>query len=109
MSKIIAPFRITGQVNVAGLALDFEDGVADLDVDAGDARRLRAQGFTVAEFEPESAPATALLAPGEDGRPAGNASKADWEDYAVLRGHHRESLEELSRDQIRDLFKDDSN
>jgi hypothetical protein len=102
MSRIIAPFGITAEVNVAGLSLDFKAGVAEGDVSAQDARRLRAQGFTVDTAEPASAPP--LLAPGEDGKPARNASKSDWVEYAVLRGHQEGSLEELSRDQIRDLF-----
>jgi hypothetical protein len=104
MSRIIAPFGITAQVNVAGLSLDFKGGVAEVDVSAQDARRLRAQGFTVDTAEPASAPATTFLAPGEDDRPARNASKSDWVEYAVLRGHQEGSLEELTRDQIRDLF-----
>jgi hypothetical protein len=105
MSKVIAPFGMSGEAHVAGLTLNFDAGVAVADVNAADARRLRAQGFTVVEFEPESAPPTVALPPGADDRPARNASKSDWVDYAVLRGHVRESLDELSRDEIRGLFE----
>lgn len=38
-------------------------------------------------------------------QPAGNASRSDWFDYAVADGHHPESLEEFTRDEIRDLYK----
>lgn len=107
MSRIIAPLGLSGEYRVAGLVLEFDGGVSHAeDLSDRDARRLRSQGFIVDTAEPDSAPAEVFLAPGEDGKPSGNASKSDWEDYAVSRGHFRESLEELSRDQIRDLFKD---
>lgn len=38
-------------------------------------------------------------------QPAGNASRSEWFDYAVSTGHHRDSLEDFTRDEIRDLFK----
>jgi hypothetical protein len=105
MSKVIAPFGMSGEALVAGLTLNFTESVAVADVSAADARRLRAQGFTVVEYEPESAPATVALPPGADDRPARNASKSDWVDYAVLRGHTPESLEDKTRDQIVALFE----
>ena len=36
--------------------------------------------------------------------PAGNASRTDWEAYALTQGRSNEELAGLSRDQIRDLF-----
>lgn len=36
--------------------------------------------------------------------PAGNASKADWEAYALTQGRLTAELDGLNRDQIRDLF-----
>lgn len=39
--------------------------------------------------------------------PAGNASKADWEAYALTQGRSNEELDGLTRDQIRDLFTSD--
>jgi hypothetical protein len=38
-------------------------------------------------------------------QPAGNASKSDWVEYAVRAGYEEGSLEEFTRDEIRDLFK----
>lgn len=105
MSRIVAPFRTSDELHVAGLTLKFEGGVTEHDVTASQARRLRAQGFTVVDFEPESAPASIALAPGEDGKPPRNASKSDWVEYAVLHGHQEGSLEELTRDQIISLFE----
>lgn len=37
-------------------------------------------------------------------RPSGNASKADWAEYALANGKTTEDLDGLGRDQIRDLF-----
>ena len=37
-------------------------------------------------------------------QPAGNASRSDWFDYAVAQGHQPGSLEDFTRDEIRDLF-----
>lgn len=39
-------------------------------------------------------------------RPAGNASRADWAAYALGQGKTPDELEDLGRDQIRDLFGD---
>lgn len=39
-----------------------------------------------------------------DEAPAGNASKADWEAYALTQGRAPEELDGLTRDQLRDLF-----
>lgn len=38
------------------------------------------------------------------GQPAGNASRSDWFDYAVANGHQPDSLEDFTRDEIRDLY-----
>ena len=40
-----------------------------------------------------------------DDRPAGNASLADWVEYAESQGKTEEDLHGFSRDDIRDLFK----
>lgn len=64
-----------------------------------------------AETEPaESAEEAAEVAPAiaaveaEDEKPQGNASKADWTDYALAHGRTEEDLAGLNRDGIRDLF-----
>jgi hypothetical protein len=38
------------------------------------------------------------------GKPAGNSSRDEWVEYAVSQGLILDSLEELSRNEIRDLF-----
>lgn len=40
----------------------------------------------------------------EASAPAGNASKSDWEAYALTQGRAPEELDGLTRDQIRELF-----
>lgn len=40
----------------------------------------------------------------EDVKPAGNASTAEWTEYALAHGKTEEDLQGLSRDGIRDLF-----
>lgn len=42
----------------------------------------------------------------EDGRPAGNASREEWEAYALANGKTPEDLDGLGRDGIRDQFKE---
>lgn len=37
-------------------------------------------------------------------RPGGNASRADWADYAVSQGFAEEQVTDLKRDEIRDLI-----
>ena len=56
-----------------------------------------------AEEAAETAPAIAAVEP-EDEKPQGNASKADWVDYALAHGRSEADLKGLSRDDIRDLF-----
>lgn len=45
---------------------------------------------------------------GETGgeKPSGNASRDEWEAYALANGKTAEDLDGLKRDEIRDLFKD---
>lgn len=46
-----------------------------------------------------------VAAAGEsDDKPAGNASREEWEAYAVANGKTAEEMAEMSRNDIRDLF-----
>lgn len=51
-----------------------------------------------ADPEPEPEPEAAV-------KPAGNASREDWEAYALENGRTAEDLEGLGRNEIRDLFE----
>lgn len=44
--------------------------------------------------------------PNEPTRPAGGASKVRWAEYAIAQGMDPDEVEELSRNQLRDLFSD---
>lgn len=39
------------------------------------------------------------------GKPAGNASREDWVEFALSQGRFEGSLEDLTRNEIRDLFE----
>lgn len=55
----------------------------------------------------EPAPTPAAAGEGDSspaGRPAGNASKADWVTYAVSQGVDADEAEALTRTELRDLF-----
>lgn len=39
--------------------------------------------------------------------PGGNASRDEWETYALAHGRTAEDLDGLKRDEIRDLFKEE--
>lgn len=39
-----------------------------------------------------------------EGAPSGNASRDEWEAYALANGRTEEDVAELSRNEIRDLF-----
>lgn len=47
---------------------------------------------------------TSTAEPPTDDRPAGNASREEWEAYATAHGRTIEELADLSRNDIRDLF-----
>lgn len=112
-TRITSPFPFEGETTIGPLDLTFVDGVATfpgvLSQDASTA--LRNAGFTVeapliGDADTELPPAAEPVeepAPGTP-RPPKNASKSDWEDYAVEQGHDRGSLDELTRDQIIGLF-----
>lgn len=55
--------------------------------------------------------AASLLAQGwvdadsfEDARPSGNASRDEWEAYALANGRTEDDVADLTRNEIRDLF-----
>ncbi|MCQ1951615.1 hypothetical protein NNX28_16985 [Arthrobacter sp. zg-Y859] len=45
--------------------------------------------------------------PAGAGKPAGNASREEWAEYAVAQGKFPDALKELSRNEIRDMFETD--
>lgn len=58
-----------------------------------------------ADTEPEDAADVEVNEPDEDSaRPAGNASRGDWEAYALSQGFAEEQLEGLKQSEIRALF-----
>lgn len=63
-----------------------------------------AANLSASVWKPEGAPSEA---PAADGRPAGNASREDWEAYALDNGRTAEDLEGLGRNEIRDLFPEE--
>ncbi len=110
-TTVSSPFPFTGETIVGVVSLEFTDGVAVFDgtLSQDSANLLRSNGFTVNApliGDAEDAVAVGAVEPAapEDTRPALNASKSDWDDYAVSQGHDRGSLDELTRNEIRDLF-----
>lgn len=41
-----------------------------------------------------------------DDRPAGNASRGEWVAYALAQGADEDAVEDLTRDELRDLYTD---
>lgn len=83
--------------------------VMEIDVRAGTpiAARLAKGEITRvanADGDPYVEPATPVDAGTELVEPAGNASKADWVDYAVSKGADRAEAEACTRDDLRKSF-----
>ncbi|WP_422389934.1 hypothetical protein [Arthrobacter sp. N1] len=66
----------------------------------------------VDDIEAQQAKETAAIAAAQDlatvgvAKPNGNASREEWVEYALADGQHPDTLAELKRDEIRDLYKD---
>lgn len=89
----------------------YQGAVIPATVDAAERKRLVETGL-VSEGDPYDAlPDPLAVDDGstagdsdDDSKPAGNAAKAEWVDYAVDQGMPREDAEALGRDDLRDKY-----